>query len=436
MSTSAAKVIENEKLKPVCNKQNQDVPHKDLLVAVMFLSAYIACCLLVAVLFQLDKALVVIIGLLVVIAGSSGLWLYRRHVTQQQKQQGSELLHQVFGDNFHAFIVTDDNGKTLYCNDNFKKLCNAKDRHVPTLLEWTKILSDSDQVGNILKKLAKQAKLKSIETAEIFSATEDGGCYYMITARSVDGVEGGICWQIEDVTAQHERERTLREEREKLIDFTDNSPVGFFSVNEEGRFLFVNATLARWLGNDIKRLLSRGRLHTYLDTPPDNARPYDILPKGGARQMGEILMKGPGGKTFLASVSQTVVAEDDGRVRTRGVVHDLTQEREMRQALEASEDRFQRFFEEAPLGIVLVNQDGEIKDCNVAFSGLVDIAEKKLEGTSLSELIKGDNKDEILSAVKEIEQGQNMTVPVETVLMGKGGKKIQCADACTTVQAE
>ena len=38
------------------------------------------------------------------------------------------------------------------------------------------------------------------------------------------------------------------EEREKLIDFTDNAPVGFFSVDEDGRFVFANATLARWLG--------------------------------------------------------------------------------------------------------------------------------------------------------------------------------------------
>ena len=155
----------------------------------------------------------------------------------------------------------------------------------------------------------------------------------------------------------------------------------------------MNATLARWLGNDIQRLLSRGRLHTYLDVPPDNAEPYDLIEKGGNRQVAEILMKGPGGKTFLASVSQTVVKEDDGRVRTRGVVHDLTQEREMRQALKDSEDRFQRFFEEAPLGIVLVGTDGVIKDSNTAFSGLVDIEEKKLEGKSLKELIRSDNKE-------------------------------------------
>ena len=68
-------------------------------------------------------------------------------------------------------------------------------------------------------------------------------------------------------------------------------------------------------------------------------------------------MKGAGGRIFTASVNQVVMKEDDGRVRTRAVVHDLTSEREMHKALKASEDRFQRFFEEAPLGIVQVGPE-------------------------------------------------------------------------------
>ena len=80
------------------------------------------------------------------------------------------------------------------------------------------------------------------------------------------------------------------------------------------------------------------------------------------RQVTEINMKGPAGRTFLASINQSVVIEDDVHVRVRGVVHDLTSEREMRQALQESEDRFRQFFEEAPLGIAMVDADGKVTD--------------------------------------------------------------------------
>ena len=104
--------------------------------------------------------------------------------------------------------------------------------------------------------------------------------------------------------------------------------MGFFSVDENGAFVFINATLARWLGEDIHTILTEGTLHTYFDNVPDNARPFDIVPNGGAKQMAEVVMKGPAGKTFTASISQAVVNEGNGIVRTRGVVHDLTAETE------------------------------------------------------------------------------------------------------------
>lgn len=77
-------------------------------------------------------------------------------------------------------------------------------------------------------------------------------------------------------------------------------------------------------------------------------------------------MKGTAGKTFLASINQVIVREGAGpdgkqRVRTRAVVHDLTTESEMRQALKASEDRFQRFFDEAPVGIILIDEEEKLQ---------------------------------------------------------------------------
>jgi two-component system cell cycle sensor histidine kinase/response regulator CckA len=39
----------------------------------------------------------------------------------------------------------------------------------------------------------------------------------------------------------------------------------------------------------------------------------------------------------------------------------------MSKALKASEDRFERFFEEAPLGMILVDSDEVIKDCKIHY---------------------------------------------------------------------
>jgi two-component system cell cycle sensor histidine kinase/response regulator CckA len=221
---------------------------------------------------------------------------------------------------------------------------------------------------------------------------------------------------VDDVTDQYVADRALREEREKLIDFTDNAPVGFFSVDQNGRFVFANATFARWLGEDLTTLLKGGSLHTYLVEPPEGAQPYDLIKKSRPRQVVEVRMKGAGGATFLASVNQVVVHEPDGSVRTRAVVHDLTSESEMRQALKASEDRFQRFFEEAPLGIIQVSKQGRIVDCNNAFAVMLNATVQNLENQPLMDRIQPDDRERAREMLDKIGHGYVMNHAIEISL--------------------
>ena len=46
----------------------------------------------------------------------------------------------------------------------------------------------------------------------------------------------------------------LRAERDRLADLIDNLPVGCFSAAPDGRLVYVNRTLARWLDRDATEL--------------------------------------------------------------------------------------------------------------------------------------------------------------------------------------
>ena len=105
-------------------------------------------------------------------------------------------------------------------------------------------------------------------------------------------------------------------------------------------------------------------------------------------------------------------------MRTRGVVHDLTSEREMRQALQASEDRFERFFEEAPLGITMVGPDGEILDCNAALATMLGGDKNSIEGQNLKTLLSGENKSGALALLDDIRKGTIVPGAMEVLLKG------------------
>ena len=70
------------------------------------------------------------------------------------------------------------------------------------------------------------------------------------------GTDGLSKWVVEDISDRKDVEQRLRDEQENLSDFMDHAPVGFYSVDQDGRFLFANATLAAWLDCSAADLVS------------------------------------------------------------------------------------------------------------------------------------------------------------------------------------
>jgi len=380
-----------------------------LLLAAIFLYAGIALRIdeVTAIAVELSFALTVLILFIA----------YRSHRLYAGQDTELALLQEVLEGSRGARLITDSADNTIYYNKRFGKLCG--DIGTPCYESLTKLFQSSEEALAHFRLLADMAHRGLTDTIELYSRHEKHEGWYIVTAQPIADRAGYIHWRLDNITEKHTVDRAIREEREKLIDFTDNAPVGFFSVDERGRFIFANATFARWVGDDLKTLLNQNVLHTYIDEPPENAAPYDLTQKGGTRQVVEIRMKGPGGKTFLAAVNQVVVKESDGRVRTRAVVNDLTSESEMRKALQASEDRFQRFFEEAPMGIVLVDKEGVIKDCNSEFASMLEADIPEIEEQVFEGFVMEDDRKTLLAAIDQIDQGQQMEVSLEITLQSK-----------------
>ena len=383
---------------------------------ILVVALYFVICGGLAYMLDIRRDAVIAAGIAFIFAASIAfVFLKVFHIRSLQEQE-RELLREVLEGSRGARLITDGADNLIYANRRFMKLCEGLG--APSLATLGKLFQDNDDTVAHFRLLADQAHRGLTDSIELRSMRDDRDRWFQVTAQPIAGWAGFIHWRIDDITTQRDLDRGVREEREKLIDFTDNAPVGFFSVDQDGRFVFVNATLARWLGEDIQALLGGARLHTYFQDVPADARPYDIIPNGGAKQMAEVAMKGPGGRVFTASINQAVVNETNGKVRTRGVVHDLTAERAMRQALKASEDRFQRFFEEAPLGIGLLNAQGVLDDVNTALAQMLGYIVGDLEGRHFEALIDDEDRQPVMTALDTIENDRALA-PMEIALHGQ-----------------
>src|SRR3546814_11946995 len=66
---------------------------------------------------------------------------------------------------------------------------------------------------------------------------------------------GYVYWVVDDITPRRQMEQIMRAEQERFVDLLENEPVGFYSADVEGSFLFANHTLCEWLGmkqNDLE----------------------------------------------------------------------------------------------------------------------------------------------------------------------------------------
>ncbi len=329
-----------------------------------------------------------------------------------------KVLNEVFEGSRAARLITDSTGKTVFINYKYTMLTGV-DKERATLKSLESVFEDDPESFAKFRLLVENAERGNSDTIVLPVRARDERRWYQITAQPVASWAGYVHWRIDDITDRYTVEAFIREEREKLMRFTDNAPVGFFSVNEEGRFLFVNPTLAQWLETDVQTLLTKHSLHDFIVTPPSNARPYDVEKKGKAKQAVEIMMKGVKGREFLASVNQSVIEEGHGKVRTNAVVHDLTSERQMVKALEDSQHRFQRFFEEAPLGVVFLNEQGKIEDCNSTFAALVKVQAKELAGKTLTDVIAEEDRLGLSQAIKSLADGGGLKSGLEITLKYK-----------------
>jgi two-component system cell cycle sensor histidine kinase/response regulator CckA len=391
--------------------------HLSSLLVFLIFALYLVVMVFVVSVARVDSTTIFVSIFVFVAATLVAFAAKRAQYLQATQEDELVLIKEVMEGSRGGRLITDSADNTLYYNQRFAEMCGVeKDVSYAALV---RMFENNDKASGLLDSLSDVAHRGLTDSIELYCDLRDLEGWYQVTAQPIAGHAGYIHWRLDNVTERYTADRSVREEREKLIDFTDNAPVGFFSVDENGRFQFANATFARWLGEDLALLLLQGKLHTYMEHPPENAKPYELTNESAGSQIVEVQMKGPAGRTFLASVNYSIVQGEGGAVRTRAVVHDLTAEREMRKALQASEDRFQRFFEEAPLGIILVNQDGMIEDCNGEFARMIGRTVSDIEGTDFKILLGGEDRDTVLEALSHTEKGQQISGTMEVTLKGE-----------------
>jgi two-component system, cell cycle sensor histidine kinase and response regulator CckA len=326
-----------------------------------------------------------------------------------------ELLSQALEASAQAHLIVGPDGGPAYANAAFRRFFGTPRRPLESI---ARLVTADERSAREFARLEHDAVRAGAAGGRIAVTRHGADTWFGVAAFRLAGRPGYSLWSFEDITARHEMEQVIRDEQVKLADFLDNAPVGFYSVDGEGRFLFVNQALADWLGTAAGELVEGGeRLGDFLAPPQPEGTPAHAPFEGGSETHGEVVLKGRQGRVFTALITQSVVRADES-LRTRSVVRDLTPEREWEEALRASRLRFERFFADAPVGIALLDRDGKLEEANRALGELFGIAPAELIGKTLVSCLDPRDGAELAAKLEAAAEGRAVAGPVEIRLHG------------------
>src|SRR6185437_4734343 len=238
-----------------------------------------------------------------------------------------DILSQALEASPDAQAIVGPDGRVAYANTAFTTLFAPNGGSV---LDRLAAAVGDLEAGIDFQRLRSQAMAgaRAIAAVPLKDARGAAAGWFNVAVNPIPGQAGYSFWHIQDITARHEMERVIRDERNRLVDFLDEAPIGFYSVDGEGRFLFVNPTLAKWLGATPAELVGGDvRLAEFLAAPPsEEAVASDPFGgRAGEAQRGEVVLKSRDGRVIHAWIGQSVVGGGD-ELRTHFFVGALTPE--------------------------------------------------------------------------------------------------------------
>jgi PAS domain S-box-containing protein len=170
--------------------------------------------------------------------------------------------------------------------------------------------------------------------------------------------------------------------RDRYIDLYDFAPVGYVTVSEKGLILESNLAAATQLGVGRQQLVKQP-LNRFIQNEDQDVYYSHLrqLNNTGTPQVFELRLRQPGGKPFWARL-QAVACTDPGdfAVTYRLVISDITERKQLEQALQETSLYLQRLLDCAGAPIIVWDAQSRVSTFNSAFERLTGMTAAEVTG--------------------------------------------------------
>src|SRR6202789_2527101 len=338
------------------------------------------------------------------------------------------LIKAVVDGAFDGIVVTDGSSRVVYANAAYLDLTDASDANDLRPVERA-FIGDADASEAIYRLLKASREGKRLqEEVRIAGLKGRPARWLRFRIRPLgSGRRDGrlTVWSLSYITRERERQENVFQELQHAIDYLDHAPAGFFSVDGQGDVVYLNATLANWLDQDLAQVGSGGLKLADLVSGEGAALLTTLRASAGdiKTEVLDLDLKTRGGRTLPVRLFHKVAFGADA---TPGASRTLVLNRRGNDGGDlqrAAEIRFMRFFHHTPMAIATGDKTGNIVRTNPLFARLFQNVPGREGGArSIGAVVAERDRAALEAAFAQAVAGNGEIAPVDAALRGDGDR--------------
>ncbi|MGD0765675.1 MAG: PAS domain S-box protein, partial [Dehalococcoidia bacterium] len=296
---------------------------------------------------------------------------------------------------------TDLDGKFIYVNEHLADTHGVRPEELLGRI-WSTDIHPDDRRAAVTAALEAGRELRTF-SSEHRIVRPDGTTRWIRVASSplmsAEGTPLNYVGVAEDVTERRRAEDALRESEERFRTLSAAAPVGIFSTDPRGKFIYVNEHLLETYGLRLEETL--GRAWTKNIHPDDRQATFEEALKAGREKRKfswEYRVVTPGGGVrWVRSVASPILSRDGSLVSYVGAAEDVTEQKQADAALRESEERFRTLSASAPIGIFLSDVRGNAVYSNENAWALIGGTSEDGLGHVWNDYIHPDDREAVMA---------------------------------------
>ncbi|AWN36912.1 hybrid sensor histidine kinase/response regulator [Methylobacterium radiodurans] len=337
-----------------------------------------------------------------------------------------------------AALVAEEGGRLIYANEAYLQVAGGDS--FSNLRSVERVFVGSPEVSEAVYRLSQASRDGRSHTEEIRMAPPPRGgardfAWYRIHVRPLPRPgRAAALWTVSDITAERERQENVFQELQHAIDYLDHAPAGFLSIDPQGAIVYMNATLAAWLGYDLATVGSGGP-HLSEIAPGAEALTRSVgLPGEVRTDRFDLDLRRRNGHPLPARLYHRIAFGKDGKPgASRTFVINRSAGAEFDEPQRAAEVRLARFLNNSPIAIATLDRSGRIARANASFARLfgtlpshtVEEAGETAQDATVHEPNVTDaltDREGVDAALAKAAGGLSEIAPIEVSLKGPGNR--------------